>query len=195
MPGRNPNLIKVEENLFSLTPEQEEMSKMMYDGKIIKCLVAPYHTYEDLEKIVPFTKTTYVFPEREMTINQCKALISMIVSSPLKTEFRIITVNQNIIIDMIDGCVRVLTQKGDVLPSPCKTFMANIHDIRYELLENEAHQKTEEEETLSKKKINELITKIRDKKKRTPAEWEKIREEVDLIGEAVIRNILRNELP
>jgi len=195
MPGRNPNIIKVEENLFSLTPEQEEMSRMMYDGKIIKCLVAPYHTYEDLEKIIPFTKTTYVFPEREMTINQCKALISMIVRSPLKEEFRIITVNQNIILDMIDGCVRVLTQKGEVVPSPCKTFMANIHDIRYELLENKDHQKTEDEETLSTKKINELITKIRDKKTKTAADWEKIKEEIDQIGESIIRNMLSNELP
>ena len=195
MPGRNLNIIKVEENLFSLTPEQEEMSKMMYEGKIIKCLVAPYHTFEDLEKIVPFTKTTYVFPEREMTISQCKSLISMIVRSPLKEEFRIITVNQNIILDMIDGCVRVLTQKGEIVPSPCKTFVTNIHDIRYELLENKNHQKTEDEETLSTKKINELITKIRDKKTKTAADWEKIKEEIDQIGESIIRNMLSRELP
>ena len=121
----------IKENLFTLTKEQESTSKMVYDGKIIKCLVAPYHTYETLEKIVPFTKTTYLLPERSMTLPQLKGFISMIVKSPSKEEAKIITVNQNIIMDMADDCVRVLTENGNIVPSPIKTFMANIHDIRY----------------------------------------------------------------
>ena len=193
MPGKNPYNIKVEKNLFNLSPEEEDLSKMIYEGKIIKCLVAPYHTFEELEKIVPYTKTTYVFPEREMNIIQLKSLISMIVSSPVKEEFRIITTNQNVIIDMIDGCVRVLTERGDVVPSPCKTFMANIHDIRYELLENEAHQKTAEEKTLSNKKINDLIDKVQSKS-HTKASRLELLKEIELIGEPIIREKLKEML-
>jgi len=56
--------MEIQNNLFDLTSEQEATSKMLYNGKIIKCLVAPYHTYNQLEKVIPYTKTTYLFPER-----------------------------------------------------------------------------------------------------------------------------------
>lgn len=49
----------------------------------------------------------------------------MIVKNPSQEEFRIVTVNQNIIMDMVDDCVRVLTQDGRIVPSPVKTFLAN----------------------------------------------------------------------
>ena len=97
--------MKINQNLFDLTIDQEATSKMMYNGKVIKCLVAPYHSYTQLEKIVPFTKTTYLFPEREMSISQVKSLISMIAANPSQEEFRIVTANQNIIIDMVGECV------------------------------------------------------------------------------------------
>ena len=92
--------MKINQNLFDLTPEQIETSKMMYSGKVIKCLVAPYHSYQELEKTVSFTKTTYLFPEREASVPQLRNLISMIVANPSTDEFRIITTNQNIIMDM-----------------------------------------------------------------------------------------------
>jgi len=50
---------------------------MNYNGKVIKCLVAPYHSYAQLEQTVPFTKTTYLFPEREMSVAQVKTLIKI----------------------------------------------------------------------------------------------------------------------
>jgi len=185
-------MINFPENLFALSQEEEDLSKMIYDGKIIKCLVAPYHSYTQLGSIVPCTKTTYLFPEREMNILQCKALISMIVKSPITEEFRILTTNQNIIMDMIDGCVRVLTETEEIVPSPSKTFMANIHDIRHNLLENEAHQKSDVERNEGTKRIQSLLERIR-AKSHTPAEWEQLKMEVELIGEPVIRNILKNE--
>ena len=37
--------MKINQNLFDLEPDQEATSKMMYNGKVIKCLVAPYHSY------------------------------------------------------------------------------------------------------------------------------------------------------
>ncbi len=186
--------MKINNNLFDLTPEQEETSKMMYDGKIIKCLVAPYHTYAALEKVVPFTPTTYLFPERELPAAQLSGIISMIVANKVHSEFRIITTNQNIIMDMIDGCVRVLTEYDEVVACPVKTFMANIHDIRYSILENESHQKSKEEKSQGRERVQNLITKIREKRKVTQSEYDALRKEVDLIGEDVISGILKNHL-
>jgi hypothetical protein len=183
--------MEIKENLFDLSKEQEETSKMVYDGKIVKCLVAPYHNYEKLEKVIPFTKTTYLYPERDLSLEQMTKLVSMIVASKSKEEFRIVTANQNIILDMADACVRVLTEDGRVLPSPCKTFMANIHTIRYELLENDAHRISKEERTRAKKTIDELIEKIQKGGKVTKKQYDKIIEDCDMIGEDLIREKLK----
>ena len=182
----NPG-IQIKSNLFNLTSEQEEMSKMIYDGKIIKCLVAPYHSYEQLEKIVPFTKNTFLFPERELPASQLSKIVAMIVKTPSDEEFRIITANQIIILDMIDDCVRVLTEGGDVVDCPCKTFMANIHDIRYKLLENPDHQISEAEKNKASVYINKLIDRVNNKKKMTQKEFVDIKNKIQLIGEPIIR--------
>lgn len=186
--------MKINQNLFDLTTEQEETSRMMYSGKIIKCLVAPYHTYVTLEKQVPFTSTTYLFPERELPASQLSGIISMIVANKSQEEFRIITTNQNIIMDMVDDCVRVLTEEGEVVPCPVKTFMANIHDIRYSLLENKEHQKSQEEKSLNRERIQNLLTKIREKSKVSQSEYDALEKEVNMIGEDVISGILKNHL-
>lgn len=177
--------MKIPENLFDLTTEQEASSKSIYSGKVIKCLVAPYHSFSQLEKEIPFSKSTYLFPEREMTIPQIRGFISLLVKSK-HDEIRIITVNQNIIIDMIDGCVRILTQKNTIVDCPEKTFMANIHTIRYCILENESHQNSKEEQNIAAVRINELIDKINKTKKFTKAEYNAIANEVDQIGEELI---------
>lgn len=181
-------------NMFDLTPEQMETSKMMYGGKIVKCLVAPYHVYATLEKIIPFTPTTYLFPEREMSTPQLKSLISMIVANKTATEFRIVTTNQNVIMDMVDDCVRVLTEYDEVVASPVKTFAANIHDIRYSLLENKDHQKSDEDKTESNKRISDLIDKVNDKKPITRAQYDSLYKEIDMIGEPIISNKLKEML-
>jgi hypothetical protein len=186
-PVEETNKIGIKENLFDLTKDDEETSRMMYSGKIIKCLVALYHTYNDLHTIVPYTKSTFVFPEREIGIDKLKGVVSMIVNSPIREEFRIITTNQNIIMDMVDCCVRVLTQKGEIVRSPIKTFAANIHDIRYSLLENEAPQLSKAEMTESHSKINAVISKINKSKGFTKEEAAIVANEVALIGEPVIR--------
>ena len=178
--------MKLEKNIFSLSKEQEENSKFIYEGKVIKCLVAPYHTYSQLEKEIPFTKNTYLLPERDLTIPQLKGLISMIVKSPSKEEFRIVTVNQNVIIDMIDDCVRVLTEDGKIVPCPTKTFMANIHDIRYKLLENPDHKKSKETETAAHTKITALMEKINKVKTFNKKQRDSLFKEIDVIGEEVI---------
>ena len=184
--------MKINQNLFDLTADQEATSKMMYNGKVIKCLVAPYHSYAQLEKIVPFTKTTYLFPEREMSISQVKSLISMIVANPSQDEFRIITANQNIIIDMVGECVRVLTEGDEVVYTGTKTFMANIHDIRYELLENDDHRLSESDRTQAHNKIQALIDRVNDKStKISQLDFGKLITEIDLIGEPIIKAKLK----
>ncbi len=185
---------KFKDGIFDLTPEGIESSKMIYSGKIIKCLVAPYHTYTQLEEVVPFTKNTYLFPEREMSLQQLTRLISMVVNSQSQEEFIIITANQNIIMDMIGECVRVLTEGGDIVYTGTKTFMANIHDIRYNLLENKAHQISDEIKNAGVERINKLITKINLGGSITNEEYKSMSGEIDIIGEPIIRTKLKQML-
>lgn len=184
--------MQIKENLFDLTKEQIETSKMIYEGKIVKCLIAPYHTYAQLEKIIPFTKTTYLFPERELNANQVRGLLSMIVKSPLKGEFLIITASQSVILDMADDCVRILTEGGDVVPCPIKTFMANIHSIKYEIFDNEAYRLSKETKSQGVKDINILIDKINSAKSKVLSKKERdaLVTKVSLIGEPLIANKL-----
>jgi len=184
--------LTIPENLFDLTPEQEKLSKTMYNGKIIKCIVAPYHTYNQLENIIKYTPSTFLFPERELSIPQLRQFISMICNSKSNDEFRIITSNQNIIMDMIDGCVRVLTEYNTIVDCPCKTFMSNIHDIRHNLLENESYQISKEEKIKSKDKIRDLISKIKLKSEISSQERSELLAEIDLIGEELISSRLKD---
>ena len=182
----------IKDNLFDLTSEQEATSTMMYDGKIIKCLVAPYHSYAALEKIVKYTKNTYLFPERELSIAQIRGLISLIVSNPSTEEFRIITANQNVIMDMVDDCVRVLTEDGSIVACPCKTFMANIHDIRHYILENDAHKLSKAESTASRDKIQKMIDKVQaGVAPMSKNDFDKLIKEINIIGEPIIREKLK----
>ena len=181
--------IKIGEDFFAMDEEQTKTTKGIYNDKIIKCIVAPYHTYAQLEKVVPFTKTTYLFPEREMSADQCRSLVSMIVASPVTEEFRIVTVNQNIIQDMVGVNVRVLTEQGELVYTGTKTFMANIHDIRYNLLENEDHQISKKAKEEAKDKINALIDKVQPGVAAiTAAEADELKAQIGIIGEPIIRN-------
>lgn len=181
--------MEINENLFDLTPEQIELSKEIYGGKIIKCLVAPYHTYNDLEKIIPYTKTTFLFPERDLNAERIRGLISMIVNSPNDDEFRIITASQSVILDMIDGNVRILTEGGSVVPSPVKTFLANIHDIRYSILENPAHRISEEERNSQREYVDNIFKLVKGPPM-TRAEYDDLISKIELIGDDLVRGVL-----
>lgn len=183
--------MNISKNLFDLTEDQEKTSRSIYEGKVIKCLVAPYHTYEQLEKVIPYTKTTLLFPEREMSTTMIKSLISMVVANPSQDEFLIVTTNQNIIMDMIGDCVRVLTEGGDIVYTGTKTFMANIHDIRHELLENDDHRISESERTESQNKIKTIINRVNNKTPITRTDFTQLISEIDLIGEPIIKNKLK----
>jgi protein-arginine kinase activator protein McsA len=191
----------IQENLFDLTEEQVSMSKIIYNGKTIKCLVAPYHSHRQLENLITYTPTTYLFPEKEMTAEQVRGFISMVVSNPKikeNDEIRIITASQSVILDMIDGCVRILTEYDTIVDCPIKTFMANIHDIRYEVLENEIHQKTQEQKNEAHTLVNKIITDINncvDNNIEMDEEtYNDYKTKIKLIGEPLISNTLLRQL-
>lgn len=189
----------IAENLFDLNKEQIAMSKNVYNGKIIKCLVAPYHSYKQLEKLLTYTPTTYLFPEKEMSTNQARSFISMIVANEKITdEVRIITTSQSIILDMIGSSVRILTEHDTIVDCPIKTFMANIHDIRYSVLENESHQKTQEQKNEAHTLINTIITDINNHSDNDLEMDEDIYndyvEKIKIIGEPLIKNQLMSQI-
>ncbi len=185
----------IQENLFDLTEEQIEMSKTIYNGRVIKCLVAPYHSKRQLEEIVKYTPTTYLFPESEMTTSQAAQFISLVLATKKEDdEIRIITASQSIILDMIDGCVRILTEFDEIVDCPTKTFMANIHDIRYYVLENKHHQKNNEQKAESHKQLNVIIEDINNHSDNNldmdESKFENYKIKIKMIGEPLIRNKL-----
>ena len=123
----------INKNLFDLTPEQIEASKMMY-GKVIKCLIAPYHHIKNIP-LEP-NDEVYVFPERDLDIQQRKEIVSIMANSS-KEEIRFVTSDVFIIRDMIDGCTRLLTPDGEIVTTPEQTFAANHHTILHAVLYDE----------------------------------------------------------
>ena len=186
---------KLPQELFNLSKEEEDLSRMMYNDKIIKCLVAPYHTPETVE--IGWEKTIYLFPEKDISAQQCRSVISMIVANPQITEAKIITANIDIIRDMVDGCVRILTEDGRIIPSPEKTFMANQHTILYCLLQNEEHQIPKNQKNSGNEghdSVQLLLDRLNDNTPITPKEFVEIEMKINLIGEDIIRGIMKNHL-
>ena len=183
-------------NLFDLDEAAIASSKMFYEGKTIKCLVAPYHTLKDIEAMLDYSENTYVFPEDSMGLDKVKQLISIIVSQPREIEYRIITKNQNIIMDMIHTSVKILTECGEIVECHEKTLAANIHTIRHEILENEIHQISKSEMNHSYKYINNIIEVINSKTSSgiTTAEQTILKEKIKGVGEELISNSLSDML-
>ena len=177
--------------IFTLTPEQESMSKMFYEGKIIKFIIAPYTTYKELEDMVPYTKTTFMFPEREMNMEQIRGFVSMIVKLDTKEEIIVFTKEQSIILDMIDGCVRVMDFRGMLHDCPCKTMMANIHTIQYEILQNKKFAPTADSKSQMHGVINSIIDTINTqeeaKEKFEIDKYNILKMQIENIGERIVR--------
>jgi len=185
--------MNIPKNLFELSDEQISTSKMMYNGKIIKCLVAPYHSYKQLESVVPYTSSTYLFPEREMSYLQTRLFLSMLTNSQITDEILIITSSIPIIGDIVSGLVRVLDQRGNIQESDVKTFAANQHDIRLGLLENTDYEISDGEKSNSTRKIQNVIDKI-NSGKMTDDEVKDATLIIDSIGEIMIRSKLQEML-
>lgn len=148
-----------------------------------------------IRKKIPYSETTYLFPERELSLSKLPYFISMIVENDkIKDEVKIITTNQNIIIDMVDCCVRVLNEKGEIVASPIKTLAANIHDIRYKLLENPDHCFSKKEKERSQVLINEIMSEINSNNRIEKKDYERLFSKIQLIGEPLIQNAVESQL-
>lgn len=177
------NSNKLKENLFDLTPAQKEKSIQIY-GKVIKCLVAPYHTINTIP--LESNNTVYVYPERDLTITQRKELLSIMVNSP-KDEICFVTSDLFIILDMIKDCVRIMNPEGDISEPYENTFGANPHTIIYSILQN---SKNDASESKYKNIINKLITDINNGLM-SKSEYDKNIELIDTIGEPIISTKLK----
>lgn len=195
--------MKLEKGLFKLTKEQIETSKMLYNDKIIKCLVAPYHSHEGNDynfvtnKIeMDWADNIYMFPEKDLSEGQTRQFMSL-VANGTHQEVLIITASQNIILDMFDGCVRILTEFDEIVECGEKTFGANIHTINHSILNNKSHQKSENSSygnDFYVKNINNLIDKLNKNAEFTQAEHKTLKESIDRIGEDLIRHKLNEML-
>lgn len=183
--------MKLQPNLFDLSESDINMSKMMYNDKIVKCLIAPYHNQRNIE--MEYAENIFMFPEKEMSQNQTRNFISMIANSKFK-EVLIITAEVNIIYDMIDCCVRILTEFDTIIPSPEKTFAANQHTIIHDILNNKSHQKTEQQKTKTHSDINRIIERINSRKPITKEEYDSMLIIINTIGEEIISGQLKKML-
>jgi hypothetical protein len=184
----------INKEIFKLEKGQEDFTKMFYDGKVIKCLVAPYHTAEYFEKNLEWSDNVYVFPENSVPRGQLSLLIGMIVASP-KQETIIITTSNEIITQMIGDNVRVFTEAGNIVPCPIKCLMANIHDIKYNLLENKDFKdgKGNMVGNFGEGFVKSLIDKI-NTTETSKDNYDLFKSRIQLVGEDVIRVALMNTL-
>jgi hypothetical protein len=186
---------KLKANIFDLTPDQIETTKMFYNGKVIKCLVAPHHTAQYFEENLEYASNTFVFPENTISQQQLPSIIGMIVNSTKYTEALIITSDILLITQMIGDNVRVFTQAGNIVPCPIKCLMANIHDVKYNLLDADEFKDGSDVQTdFGKEMVQSLLDQIRSNTDKTSARYDFMKSRIDMIGEDVIRTIMGNEL-
>jgi len=188
---------KIPAAIFQMDANQESTTKMFYDGKVIKCLVAPYHTSAYFEDNLEWANNTFVFPENTMPVSSLSSLIAMIVASPKYSEALIITTSNEIITQMVGDNVRVMTESGKIVPCPIKTLMANIHDIRYELIENELFKDVADGTNVSnfgKSHVEKLIEKLNNTTITSQAQYDSMEAAIGKIGEVVIRNSMMTML-
>lgn len=188
---------KIPAAIFQMDADQESTTKMFYDGKVIKCLVAPYHTIAYFEENLEWADNTFVFPENTMPVSSLSSLVGMIVASPKYSEALIITTSNEIITQMIGDNVRVMTESGKIVPCPIKTLMANIHDVRYELIENTIFKDGAGEINVSnfgKSQVQGLMDKLNNTTITSHDQYDSMEAAICKIGEKVIRNRMMNML-
>ena len=181
--------------LFDLTPEAIELSKTMYDGAIIKFIIAPYHSYGELEQVLPYTPTTFLFPEREMPYEQTNKFVSMLVKRNYDEEIVVVTSHQVIIQDMIPDCTRVMDKTYEFHECESSPFMANIHSIRYDLLENKyLNDMADEEHTILRSKVNKVIEMINSSDTMDKEDYSHCLKVIENIGEPIVATKLAEML-
>jgi len=180
---------KITKNLFDLTQSQIDSSISMY-GKVIKCLIAPYHNIQNIP--LESNDEVYVYPERDLSIQQRKEMVGVMANSN-KKEICFVTSDLFLILDMIDCCCRILTPDGKIEELYEKTFSANPHTIIYKILQNDVYEKLYKDGVKDyRNKINDIIKVIVDVKTMTKSEYDKNMAVIELIGEDLIRNKMKS---
>lgn len=178
--------MKLTKSFFELTEKQTENSILFY-GKIIKCLIAPYHTINTIP--LESNDTIYVYPERDLNIEERKNLLNVILKSD-KKEICFVTSDLFIITDMINDCTRLLTQDEQVIEISEKIFSANPHTIINSVLKNNSSKPFQQNYI---NLINNLISVIKTGKM-SKKEYNDYKKIIDNIGEPLISNQLNNML-
>ena len=172
-------MTKIKSTLFELSKEEKESSISMY-GKIVKCLVAPYHRYDTIP--LESNNDVYVYPERDLTISERKNLMSIIAKSD-KKEIKLVTSDVFIIKDIIKDCIKILKFDGSIISCPVQTFAANEHTILLEVLQNDDDNA---QTTIWHNKIYKIMTDL-NKKTISKTLYKEYKETIQLIGEDMIR--------
>lgn len=175
---------------FKLGDSEIEKSKKIY-GKIIKCLISPYHQPNDFKNTNykhEKNRSVYLFPEHKLTLEQTKNVISEIMKTK-SDNILIITSNVNIIMDMIDCCVRILNKDNTISYCTKKTYGANYYDI-HEIMFNNRDSIPNKAHSDIKEYINyiESVDSINSK------EYEDGVYFCDIIGDEIISYKLRDML-
>lgn len=181
-------MANITKNLFDLTSEEEQISRQFY-GKIIKCLIAPYHHIKNIP-LEP-NNEVFVFPERDLTIQQRREIVSVMANSAAP-EIRFVTSDVFIITDMVQSCTRTLTPNGEIEKTSTATFCANAHDILFSVLQDKRHVNAyQDNKNKNRDVINGVIRAI-EAKSMTHNEYEANMKIINAIGEPIIGDRLKD---
>lgn len=186
---------------FDLTEQEIELSKTYYKGKVIKCIIAPYHSYEQLKDMVDYS--TILFPERGLSLLEADSFIYNLIENDEVQEATIITSNPYIVRDMIRPCVRVFTFYGELARFPMSTFRINLLELEEILFTNEDEEYRKEDEepkefkappaghSYSDKIIVELIDFMNEysdgEKTMSKKDFDSVQDKIKMIGDTYLR--------
>lgn len=179
----------MENKLFDITEEQAEVSRKLF-GRIVKCIVAPNHTYDQMIEMVS-NKNVHIFPERDISKTKAREFINDNLEKEKgeksTNDILIITSETSIITDIPGELVRVMDLKNELHMCPIKTFHANIIDVEMDLFRNSNFTDTDESKEFRTNQMEKIIEKVQEvkteKRKLLPKEREGIKLVLDILGD------------
>jgi hypothetical protein len=174
---------------FSLSEEEIKESEKIYRGRVIKFLITPFHTFNDLKEVFNNTPQVVLFPERDLNYYETKQYIkNLLISEKIfVSEILIVTSNFNILKDAIRSSSRVLDFNGKVQPCHIEGFglAVNIHTLDLEVFsEFGCPKKYNYGEDL----INNIITEVNESESLDVLDQERLMCISNNIGEEIIRD-------
>ena len=167
---------KIENELInSFSNEDIKLSLDFYTIKL-QCLVTPYHSFKELLNIFDVNNFD-ILPERNNKYIDNQFYIQNIVNN--KKDFFIITNEYEIIKDIIPTSLRILNKKGKILKPKKSTLLANMNDVRNEILGISEHK------GYASDKVMKLIDNIKLNKE------DKNINIIDIIGDSFLKNSLQ----